>query len=282
MQNEFFTEVYWAKAWNSDPNTSLKKMKRAGLGSYKSDGFKDWAIKFNETSFSNEGQKRTTRILSWIESQIGSFDGLSVLDVGAASGLFSIPFTKKGATVHALEPSSILRTMFQENAKDASVKIDLKNVSFEDYNEKQNGYDLVFASMCPAITDWKAVQKAIRLAEKYVYISLMAGAKTNAIVEELMPILEVEGQSTSSDMYYLLQLLYVNDYTYQSLIEKHTSTVIVPLSEVRTKLKTWFIDYNITLTDYQLDDAMRYLQEQYNDKVPVETGGKFGKVLIHK
>ena len=32
--------------------------------------------------------------MSWIENQTGAFKNLSILDVGAASGVFSIPFAK--------------------------------------------------------------------------------------------------------------------------------------------------------------------------------------------
>ena len=32
--------------------------------------------------------------MSWIQNQTGGFENLSILDVGAASGVFSIPFSK--------------------------------------------------------------------------------------------------------------------------------------------------------------------------------------------
>lgn len=49
--------------------------------------------------------------MNWIEQQTGRFSNLSVLDIGASSGVFSIPFTKEGAKVTALEPSPILHDM---------------------------------------------------------------------------------------------------------------------------------------------------------------------------
>lgn len=282
MNNQWGSEEYWEQAWKNDPNTSLKKMKRTGMNSYQSKGFEKWATQFNATSFSADGVNRTERIMKWVEQQTGAFDLLSILDVGAASGVFSIPFSKKGAAVHALEPSSILAEMMEKNAKQYDVTVNIINQSFEEINEKEHGgFDLVFASMCPAMSDWKAVKKAISCADKYVYISLMAGAKQNKLIEELMIVLDVEGTSISSDMYYLLQLLYINDYSYQSLIEKHEKTVMMNRDEVREGLKAWFLDYDIELDDEQFQKAVEYLKETYGKDVPVTTGGKFGKVLIH-
>ena len=54
--------------------------------------------------------------MNWIEQQTGRFSNLSVLDVGAASGVFSVPFAKEGAKVTALEPSPILHDMLKDNA----------------------------------------------------------------------------------------------------------------------------------------------------------------------
>lgn len=282
MNKLLFTKNYWEQAWQDDPNTAMKKMRKAGQGSYQSKGFENWAEKFNADSFSPGGIKRTKRIITWIEQQTGSFEHLTILDVGAASGVFSIPFSKKGAAVHSLEPSSILTSMLEENAEHHAVNLNIINQSFEEAElEKYGTFDLVFASMCPALTNWKAVEKAISCADKYVYISLMAGAKENKLVEELMPVLGVEGESVSTDMYYLLQLLYVNDYSYQSLIERHQKTTSMSVDEVGNNINAWFTDYSISLNNDQIQKAVQYLNKTYGEEVPVTTGGKFGKVLIH-
>ena len=40
--------------------------------------------------------------MNWIEQQTGRFSNLSVLDVGAASGVFSVPFAKEGAKSYSV------------------------------------------------------------------------------------------------------------------------------------------------------------------------------------
>lgn len=283
MTQDFFDSHFWERAWNDDPYTSLKKMKKAGLGSYDSPGFEQWARNYDRQSFTEEGQQRSERIIKWIEQQIPTFENLSILDVGAASGSFSIPFAKRGAQVTALEPSPLLSELLQGHAESSNLNINIINENFENCSVDELGqYDLVFASMCPAVTDWQAVQKALNMARRYFYVSLMAGPKENQLVDEIIETFNLEGHPTTADMYYLLQLLFTNNYTYQSLIEYHHNTKEMSLETVMTQLPTWLSDFDITLSDKQLQDVQQYLQKQYGDMIPVTTGGKFGKVLVHK
>lgn len=282
MQKDIFSNQYWEKAWEDDPNTQDKRMKRAGLGDPSAPGFEKWAQHFNKQSFTQESQQRTKRIMDWIERQTGAFSNLSILDVGAASGVFSVPFAKEGATVTTLEPSPILHEMLQENAHHYGVTLETIHQSFEDARKEELGHhDLVFASMCPAVTTWEAVNKAIDIAQKYVYVSLIAGPKENSIVDEVVAFLGETSQAMTADMYYLLQLLYVNDYTYETLIERHTQHNDRTLDDVMQQLPQWLKEVEVELDTQQLASVKPYLQDQYGDTIPVITGGKFGKVLIH-
>lgn len=94
MTKDIFSNQYWEKAWEADPNTQDKRMKRAGLGNPSAPGFEKWAENFNKNSFTEESQQRTKWIMNWIEQQTGRFSNLSVLDIGVASGVFSVPFAK--------------------------------------------------------------------------------------------------------------------------------------------------------------------------------------------
>ncbi|PNZ12016.1 class I SAM-dependent methyltransferase [Staphylococcus simiae] len=282
MSKSIFSSQFWENQWRNDPNTSLKKMKRAGLGSYDSPGFEKWAINYDRQSFSKDGKARTERIIKWIEQQIPSFNHMTILDVGAASGVFSVPFAQRGASVTAVEPSPLLSELLIKNATTYDVDVNVMTAAFENKTATEIGHhDFVFASMCPAVTDWEAVQKALKIANKYVYVSLMAGPKENKLVDELIEQFNLQSVPTTADMYYLLQLLYVNNYTYQTLIERHTKTTDMTLTDVMNQLPTWFTDFDIAVSTAMLNDIQHYLQDKYGTTIPVTTGGKFGKVLIH-
>lgn len=277
-----FDQQFWKDAWDNDPNTQDKRMKRAGLGNPDAPGFEKWAENFNKNSFTEESQKRTKRIMSWIENQTGAFKNLSILDVGAASGVFSIPFAKEGAKVTSLEPSTVLHEMLKDNAQHYDASIKTINQSFESISASDlNNVDFVFASMCPAVTTWEAVQKAIDIANQFVYVSLIAGPKENSIVEKVTAFLEMKTSPMTADMYYLMQLLYCNNYTYDTLIEHHTQHTEKSVEEVMQQLPSWLKEVEIEIDHQQMESIEQYLQDKYGDNVPLTTGGKFGKVLIH-
>ena len=277
-----FDQQFWKDAWDNDPNTQDKRMKRAGLGNPDAPGFEKWAENFNKNSFTEESQKRTKRIMSWIENQTGAFKNLSILDVGAASGVFSIPFAKEGAKVTSLEPSTVLHEMLKDNAQHYDASIKTINQSFESISASDlNNVDFVFASMCPAVTTWEAVQKAIDIANQFVYVSLIAGPKENSIVEKVTAFLEMKPSPMTADMYYLMQLLYCNNYTYDTLIEHHTQHTEKSVEEVMQQLPSWLKEVEIEINHQQMESIEQYLQDKYGDNVPLTTGGKFGKVLIH-
>ena len=49
MTNEnIFDQQFWKEAWDNDPNTQDKRMKRAGLGQPDAPGFETWAENFNK------------------------------------------------------------------------------------------------------------------------------------------------------------------------------------------------------------------------------------------
>lgn len=284
MEKNLFKHQVWKSAWDNDSNTSLRIMQRLGQGNFQTEEFKKWAISYDKNSFSHEGRHRSNRILTWIEDQIVSFKDLSVLDIGAASGVFSIPFAEKGANVTAIEPSPELTMMLEKNSMNYSVHVNIIQKPFEEIStDKHNqSYDLVFASMCPAMKDWEMVEKALSFAKKFCYISMMAGPKENHLMDELLPIIDIEPREIgSSDMAYLLQLLYVNGYSYQTIIEKQMKTIKIDIDSAVDNLTEWFIEYGIPVEEKLLKKSEEYLRETYEDEISLKMGGRFGKVLVH-
>lgn len=53
--------------------------------------------------------------MNWIEGQGVRFENAFVLDIGAASGGFSVPFAERGARVTAVETSLPLVELLEEN-----------------------------------------------------------------------------------------------------------------------------------------------------------------------
>jgi len=284
MGENLFKQQVWKSSWNDDSNTSLRTMQKLGQDDYQTEEFRKWAKSYDRNSFSDEGKQRSNRILTWIENQTGSFENLSVLDIGAASGVFSIPFAEKGANVTAIEPSPDLAMMLDNNAKSNSVQVKVIQKTFEEISKNKNEqlYDLVFASMCPAMKDWDMIERALSYAKKYCYLSMMAGPKENQLMDEILLNIGLKQREIgSSDMAYLQQLLYLNGYTYQILIEKQIKTEKIGVDIAINNLKKWFIEYGIQLEEKWLRESENYIRETYKDDISLRMGGRFGKVLVH-
>ncbi|KQO18662.1 class I SAM-dependent methyltransferase [Paenibacillus sp. Leaf72] len=284
MSNDLFNAAVWEKAWTEDPNATGNKMKKAGIGRT---SFDHKAKIFNAEVFSAEGRHRSERIIRWIEGQGVDFQGLSVLDIGAASGGFTVPFVDRGARVTAVEPNVPLSELFRENtARFDQGQVELVHDVFEeldiDARGWNNAYDLVFVSMCPVIVDWESVERVLSTARKYCYISVGAGPREHSLLQAILPLLTGrEVHPESSDMAYLTHLLYLKGYSFESIITKETktteSTYEEAIEEVMQALKT----HNLNPDESTRQTVTEYVHRTYPDgKVVIHQSGRYGKVLI--
>jgi len=279
-----FNLSVWEEAWRNQSIGSTSNMKNAAF--YATEAFEQWATKYHQQSFTEEGRQRSERIIGWIENQGVDLNGLSILDIGAASGIFTIPFATKGATVTAVEPSELFNSLMKETIPPSlHSSIDIVSERFEEISIKEKGwekrYDFAFASMCPAMSDWETIEQAISTARKYVYISTMAGPKEDTLLDELKKVLGVYPPNNYGDMGYIQQLLYLKDYSYTTLITKETSYFKMSVEEVVDKLQEWLGTHELPTDEGSLALAEHYIRDTYKEgEVAFSRGGKFGKILI--
>ncbi|WFA85037.1 class I SAM-dependent methyltransferase [Paenibacillus amylolyticus] len=274
----------WEEAWKNRPRSS--KYKKKSVPSNIEEAFERWARDYHAQSFTEEGKQRSERIMGWIENQGVEFAGLSILDIGAASGIFTIPFAEKGASVTAVEPSELLVSLMKETIPPAlESKIEIVNERYEEISIKDKGwekkYDFAFASMCPAMSDWETIEQAINCARKYVYISTMAGHKEHTLMDELKDVLGVTSSHQVGDMGYIQQLLYLKGYSYTMIITREVNSFEVPVEETIEKLPEWLNTYELPSDEDSLRLAEEYILDTYKDStVTFSRGGRFGKILI--
>lgn len=274
----------WEESWKQRPRNPRYKKKSAPFET--EEAFERWARDYHHQSFTEEGKKRSERIMSWIENQGVDFSELSILDIGAASGIFTIPFAEKGATVTAVEPSELLISLMKETIPNTlASKIEIVPERFEELSIQKKGweqkYDFAFASMCPAMSDWETVEQAIQSARKYVYISAMAGPRVHTLIDEFKEILHVNPPYRSGDMGYIQQLLFLKGYAYTSLITNEVNTIEMPVQQVVDHLQEWLNTYGLPTDTDSLYKVEHYIRSAYPDGVVnFLRGGRFGKILI--
>ncbi|MFM9281488.1 class I SAM-dependent methyltransferase [Paenibacillus jiagnxiensis] len=285
MTTDILDPRFWEEAWKNDPNSFANRTKKAGLDPARS--FDHKAKEFNKQVFSEEGIRRTERIIGWLENQGVNFAGASVLDVGAASGGFSIPFAERGATVTAVEPNIPLSDLLLENAgRLESGSVNLVRDTFEAIDLEaagwRNAFDIVFASMVPAAGDWQRVENLISCASRFCYISMAAGGTEHGLLDEIIPLITGRRREQgNSEMYYLLQLLYLKGYSYTSLVTRETKTVEMSIEEAIYEAMAMLRVHQQPNDQRARGIVTDYLHQAYPDnKVVFQQGGRFGKVLI--
>ncbi len=285
IMHSFFNEAVWEKAWKEHGELVTNKMKQSGVKPARA--FDHKARLFNEQSFSEEGRKRTRRILSWLEGQGVAFANLSVLDIGAASGVFTVPFAERGARVTAVEPSRPLFDLLQENAAPfGNGQIQMVPEPFENIDVRDRGwsqaFDLAFASMCPVIWDWESVEKILQCAREYAYISMPAGSTEISLMQEIWPL--VTGKpfiSKHMEFGYLLHLLYLKGYSYESLVTRESKTTEVTREAAFMEMVNWLGAHGLSPDEQKRQIMMDYLEQTYpSGNVIIRQSGRFGKVLV--
>lgn len=286
MTNDFFNESVWEKAWKEDPRTSVNKMKKTGIDVVHA--FDHRAKSIDEQAFNEEGRQRTKRIMNWLEGQNVTLKDTSILDIGAASGGFTVPFAKRGANVTAVEPNLPLVELLKENTTGiTNGKVEVVLEPFEDIDIQAKGwrkaFDLIFISMSPVIVDWESVEKVLSCARKFCYISLPVGSKEHSLVNEIRPLVTDQPQKTEHpEMAYLLHLLYLKGYSYESLVTRGMKTREVSRETAFTEVMDGLKNLDLPSSDDRNRKIVaKYLERTYpSEKVEIRQGGRFGKVLI--
>ncbi|WP_150271414.1 class I SAM-dependent methyltransferase [Paenibacillus tepidiphilus] len=285
MKEIVLDEQVWTKAWREDPLTAVARMKKAGMDPAHT--FDSKAKTFNEQVWNEEGRQRAKRIMNWLEGQGVAFEGQAVLDIGAASGGFSVPFAERGACVTSVEPSLPLAELLQHNAaKITHGSVSLVARPFEDIDIQAEGwdqaFDLVFVSMCPVIEDWESVERVLGCARKFCYISMSVGPREHSLVQELWPLVTDRAMDSEQMEYaYLLQLLLLKGYAFESIVTREMKTSTLTREAALEEAMHLFHLYGLPADERSRQIAADYLERTYpSGQVEISQGGRFGKVLI--
>ncbi|GBF74815.1 SAM-dependent methyltransferase [Paenibacillus sp. 598K] len=280
-----FDPAIWEQAWREDADTAARKMQRAGVDPTRS--FDQKAIAFDRETFSAEGRKRARRIIGWLEDQGVKLEGARVLDIGAASGGFAVPFAEKGASVTAVETSPPQVKLLEERRSQlTNGAIDIVSEPFETIDLEERGwsraFDLVFVSMCPVLHDWASIERLLSCARGFCYMSTMVGQREHSLLEEVWPLVtDRPRRSELLEMSYLMNLLLLHGYAFQSLITRESKTTVYTQDEALGELMPMLRMFGASETNRLRGVAQAYVQRAYPEgEVTVRQGGRFGKVLV--
>lgn len=102
------------------------------------------------------------------------------------------------------------------------------------------------------------------------------GRPRNAVTRKVHGFLTRDGI-----MGYLLHLLYLKGYAYESLITREVKTTVVSKEAALQEVPTWLGHHRLPVDERSRNIIADYLEQVYpSGKVVIQEGGRFGKVLI--
>jgi len=139
--------------------------------------------RYNDAAMS----KDVEHIINWCQNRNVSFDKASILDIGAGTGTIAIPLAQKGANVTAIDLSCGMLKALNEDALQTGVSpsISTHQSDWDSFPLSQK-YDIVIASMTPAISDKDKMEKMISASHNIgIYVG-WGKYRTNKLVHALV------------------------------------------------------------------------------------------------
>jgi len=151
--------------------------------------------RFNDISMS----KDVNHILTWCQNKNVSFEGASILDIGAGTGAIAIPLAQQGAHVTAMDISEGMLAALNEDAQEQglSSKMNTHQSDWDSFPLNKQ-YDIVIASMTPAISDLQKIEKMLGATKNLgIYVG-WGKYRINKLVEALVKAHTSEDEDCAS------------------------------------------------------------------------------------
>lgn len=158
------------------------------------------------TDFSDPFSKQVVKMLG----EEGVVNKAShVLDIGCGSGAYTLEFARIGQEVTAVDLSEEMLSVLRHRMDIEEVPNIICTQTMFEHLPEEKQYDLVFASMCPAICDFESLQKMERFSKKYCCLITVAKGSQSQLRHNLRNCLTTERlKGLSPDVIYQFDLLY--------------------------------------------------------------------------
>lgn len=160
----------WADLWK----VSVKKADPAA-DKMQAARWNERADNFGKGGDNTRRQKKVDDVFSLLKEAGFSPKGKKVLDIGCGPGTLAIPLAKKGAKVTALDVASGMLDRLKATIKEEDLSIMPVEASWYSADIDKLGFrknfDLVIASMTPAVRDLETFDRMMACSKKYCYYS---------------------------------------------------------------------------------------------------------------
>lgn len=127
------------------------------------------AIKFPK--FTLDENATSIKVYNYLKNKGIDFYSKKVLDIGCGSGRYALLFAKDGANVDALDVSSKMLEELNKSAKAHNISnVNCICVNFDEFIKEDRNYEIIFASMTPAIYKKEHIEYMCKNGKTKIYI----------------------------------------------------------------------------------------------------------------
>lgn len=206
----------WEERWQAAIDGSPMHRRRR-----KDSSIQRWnkmAEDFAQRTSNKENDDKRQKTVAWLQEMGGLTSKTRVLDIGAGPGNWSLHLAKSGAHITALEPADGMADILQNRIEAEGIDniiIDRRTWQEIDLAGEQwtGAFDLVFASMTPAIDGPKSLSKMIAASRKLCYLSAFSGRNLQQWYANLWRIIFNENlDGHGNDIIHPFNLIYAMGY----------------------------------------------------------------------
>lgn len=234
---------FWQEAWRREQERSLfarQRPERAGRSYW------NWrAERFACRAQGAEGQRRVAEFLHWLGHQEGLGREMEALDIGCGPGRYALALARRAKRVVALDPAENMLALLQAAAaREGLANVEPVALSWEEVDLGRLGwerrFDLVLASMSPAIRDAASLARMTMASRRLCYFTGYVERRDRAYEELWSQIMGGKLPPYSRDCLYIFHLLYAWGY-YPSLeFSSRTVRRDLPPAEAVAELEEFF------------------------------------------
>lgn len=273
VENGEIKPEYWIKAWEEARERNVSKKKVIRSSAEMIDYWNHFASKYAQVPYQNAKNPRVQKVIEILMAEGYLIPDSDLLDIGCGPGNFSLPLAEVCRSVTALDGAS-------EMCRQLQGKVDLlgrNNIKIMhrlweeidlDREQMVNKYDLVFASMTDAVSDYPTLEAMNHASKKNCCLVFWAENGKNRACSELWELIfkETDTGYGMASVIYPFNLLYSLGYFPSIRFINSEWSTEEPVEEAFESLTRFFWLYT-DITPYIKDVITRYVIENAEDGV---------------
>ncbi|NMB42325.1 MAG: methyltransferase domain-containing protein [Firmicutes bacterium] len=255
---------FWSKAWKE--SRKLSQQRRIRRGKEAMEYWNKMAPGFGKSS-PKQAQERLQKVMGILTAEGMLTPETEVLDVGCGTGRYALPLAGKVRQVVALDGAAEMCRLLKERAAKAGLQnINVLQRMWEDIDLEKEGldnrFDLVFASMTPAVSDVETLLKLNQASRRHCcFIAWAEGSYSRLRQELLEHVLQENIPERGYYIIYVFNLLYSMGY-FPTMRYLHSSGVRKQTEEEAVEGLTRFLWFYMEITPKIEDIVAKFVRER--------------------